>query len=46
LILIYVLIQSVLSSSGKSFYAHRVCLLSSSDTFRAMFDGGYRVCIN
>ncbi|KEH23765.1 ARM repeat protein interacting WITH ABF2 protein [Medicago truncatula] len=27
---------------GKSFYAHRVCLLSSSDTFRAMFDGGYR----
>ncbi|XP_030486794.2 ARM REPEAT PROTEIN INTERACTING WITH ABF2 [Cannabis sativa] len=27
---------------GKRFYAHRICLLASSDTFRAMFDGGYR----
>ncbi|KAL9232841.1 hypothetical protein vseg_007905 [Gypsophila vaccaria] len=27
---------------GKRFYAHRVCLLASSDAFRAMFDGGYR----
>nr|XP_004493669.1 ARM REPEAT PROTEIN INTERACTING WITH ABF2-like isoform X1 [Cicer arietinum] len=26
---------------GKSFYAHKVCLVSS-DIFRAMFDGGYR----
>ncbi|GAB2220230.1 hypothetical protein Drorol1_Dr00007873 [Drosera rotundifolia] len=29
-------------NSGKRFYAHRICLLASSDTFRAMFDGGYR----
>ncbi|CAN1766063.1 ARM REPEAT PROTEIN INTERACTING WITH ABF2, partial [Linum perenne] len=28
---------------GKRFYAHRICLLASSDTFRAMFDGGYKV---
>ncbi|PPE01323.1 hypothetical protein GOBAR_DD01649 [Gossypium barbadense] len=28
--------------SGKRFYAHRICLLASSDAFRAMFDGGYR----
>ncbi|CAN1246848.1 ARM REPEAT PROTEIN INTERACTING WITH ABF2 [Linum grandiflorum] len=27
---------------GKRFYAHRICLLASSDTFRAMFDGGYK----
>ncbi|XP_019456522.1 PREDICTED: ARM REPEAT PROTEIN INTERACTING WITH ABF2-like [Lupinus angustifolius] len=27
---------------GKRFYAHRKCLLASSDTFRAMLDGGYR----
>ncbi|XP_054818516.1 ARM REPEAT PROTEIN INTERACTING WITH ABF2-like isoform X2 [Prosopis cineraria] len=27
---------------GKRFYGHRICLLASSDTFRAMFDGGYR----
>ncbi|KAJ7977400.1 ARM repeat protein interacting with ABF2 [Quillaja saponaria] len=27
---------------GKRFYAHRICLLASSDIFRAMFDGGYR----
>ncbi|XP_047259655.1 ARM REPEAT PROTEIN INTERACTING WITH ABF2-like isoform X3 [Capsicum annuum] len=27
---------------GKLFYAHRICLLASSDAFRAMFDGGYR----
>ncbi|KAL4376071.1 hypothetical protein GQ457_02G003240 [Hibiscus cannabinus] len=27
---------------GKIFYAHRICLLASSDAFRAMFDGGYR----
>ncbi|KAL2948565.1 hypothetical protein AAZX31_20G131300 [Glycine max] len=26
---------------GKRFYAHRICLLASSDAFRAMFDGGY-----
>lgn len=31
--------------SGKRFYAHRICLLASSDAFRAMFDGGYRVSI-
>ncbi|CAI9289414.1 unnamed protein product [Lactuca saligna] len=28
---------------GKRFYAHRIYLLASSDAFRAMFDGGYRV---
>jgi hypothetical protein len=28
---------------GKRFYAHRIALLASSDAFRAMFDGGYRV---
>ncbi|CAI9281102.1 unnamed protein product [Lactuca saligna] len=28
---------------GKRFYAHRICLLASSDAFRAMFDGGYRL---
>ncbi|KAL6188746.1 hypothetical protein ACLB2K_040137 [Fragaria x ananassa] len=27
---------------GRLFYAHRICLLASSDAFRAMFDGGYR----
>ncbi|KAL8224893.1 hypothetical protein R6Q57_017450 [Mikania cordata] len=27
---------------GKKFYAHRICLLASSDAFRAMFNGGYR----
>ncbi|KAK4376279.1 hypothetical protein RND71_006956 [Anisodus tanguticus] len=27
---------------GKRFYAHRICLLASSNAFRAMFDGGYR----
>lgn len=27
---------------GKQFYAHRICLLASSDAFRAMFDGGYK----
>ncbi|CAA0816715.1 ARM REPEAT PROTEIN INTERACTING WITH ABF2 [Striga hermonthica] len=27
---------------GNRFYAHRICLLASSDAFRAMFDGGYR----
>lgn len=27
---------------GKRFYAHKICLLASSDAFRAMFDGGYR----
>ncbi|XP_043692076.1 ARM REPEAT PROTEIN INTERACTING WITH ABF2-like isoform X2 [Telopea speciosissima] len=27
---------------GRRFYAHRIALLASSDTFRAMFDGGYR----
>uniref|UniRef100_A0A2P2LPB0 ARM REPEAT PROTEIN INTERACTING WITH ABF2 isoform X2 n=1 Tax=Rhizophora mucronata TaxID=61149 RepID=A0A2P2LPB0_RHIMU len=30
---------------GRRFYAHRICLLASSDAFRAMFDGGYRVCV-
>jgi hypothetical protein len=29
--------------SGRRFYAHRIALLASSDAFRAMFDGGYRV---
>ncbi|KAE8703724.1 ARM REPEAT PROTEIN INTERACTING WITH ABF2 [Hibiscus syriacus] len=28
---------------GKRFYAHRICLLASSDSFRAMFDGDYRM---
>ncbi|XP_022722644.1 ARM REPEAT PROTEIN INTERACTING WITH ABF2-like isoform X1 [Durio zibethinus] len=27
---------------GRRFYAHRICLLASSDAFHAMFDGGYR----
>jgi hypothetical protein len=27
---------------GRDFYAHRIALLSASDTFRAMFDGGYK----
>ncbi|KAJ4955125.1 hypothetical protein NE237_011908 [Protea cynaroides] len=27
---------------GRHFHAHRIALLASSDTFRAMFDGGYR----
>ncbi|GBG88105.1 hypothetical protein CBR_g46594 [Chara braunii] len=27
---------------GTKFYAHRIALLASSDTFRAMFDGGYK----
>ena len=27
---------------GQPFYAHRIMLLASSDTFRAMFDGGYK----
>ncbi|GFZ06032.1 ARM repeat protein interacting with ABF2 [Actinidia rufa] len=31
-----------LLATGKRFYAHRICLLASSDAFRAMFDGGYR----
>ncbi|KAM3735288.1 hypothetical protein ACB098_10G077700 [Castanea mollissima] len=31
---------------GKRFYAHRICLLASSDAFRAMFDGGYRIHIH
>jgi len=31
--------------AGKQFYAHRICLLASSDAFRAMFDGGYRVSL-
>lgn len=38
------LIISVLLS-GRRFYAHRICLLASSDAFRAMFDGGYRVSL-
>ncbi|KAI7736557.1 hypothetical protein M8C21_015790 [Ambrosia artemisiifolia] len=29
-------------ANGKRFYAHRICLLASSDAFRAMFDGGYK----
>ncbi|KAL8148191.1 hypothetical protein AgCh_005519 [Apium graveolens] len=28
---------------GKRFFAHRICLLASSDAFQAMFDGGYGV---
>ncbi|KAK6135040.1 hypothetical protein DH2020_031218 [Rehmannia glutinosa] len=31
-----------IDKNGKRFYAHRICLLASSDAFRAMFDGGYR----
>ncbi len=27
---------------GRRFYAHRIALLASSDTFRAMFDGHYK----
>ncbi|KAK9815710.1 hypothetical protein WJX72_008429 [[Myrmecia] bisecta] len=27
---------------GQNFYAHRIALLASSDTFRAMFDGHYK----
>ena len=27
---------------GQPFYAHRIALLASSDTFRAMLDGGYK----
>ena len=27
---------------NRKFYAHRIALLASSDTFRAMFDGHYR----
>ncbi|XP_047959366.1 ARM REPEAT PROTEIN INTERACTING WITH ABF2-like isoform X3 [Salvia hispanica] len=30
---------------GRRFYAHRICLLASSDAFRAMFDGGYRASV-
>jgi hypothetical protein len=33
----------LIPSTGKRFYAHRIALLASSDAFRAMFDGGYRV---
>lgn len=32
-----------LCSAGRRFCAHRICLLASSDAFRAMFDGGYLV---
>ena len=28
---------------GRKFYAHRIALLASSEAFRAMFSGGYRV---
>ncbi|CAL9230111.1 unnamed protein product [Arabidopsis halleri] len=27
---------------GKQFYAHKICLVASSDIFRAMFDGLYK----
>ncbi|KAJ4882929.1 hypothetical protein Rs2_33022 [Raphanus sativus] len=27
---------------GKKFYAHKICLVASSDIFRAMFDGLYK----
>ena len=27
---------------GQTFHAHRIALLASSDTFRAMFDGHYK----
>lgn len=33
----------VFPCAGQRFYAHRIALLASSDAFRAMFDGGYRV---
>ncbi|KAL6499511.1 hypothetical protein OROGR_027421 [Orobanche gracilis] len=36
------LVEGQNQSKGKRFYAHRICLLASSDAFRAMFDGGYR----
>lgn len=29
-------------AQGQKFYAHRIALLASSDTFRAMFDGHYK----
>jgi len=32
-----------LTVQGTRSYAHRIALLASSDAFRAMFDGGYRV---
>jgi len=28
---------------GKQFYAHKIGLVASSDIFRAMFDGLYKV---
>lgn len=28
---------------GRQFHAHRIALLASSEAFRAMFNGGYRV---
>ena len=40
------LIFWILFVSGKRFYAHRIVLLASSDAFRAMFDGGYKVSSN
>ncbi|XP_010536264.1 PREDICTED: ARMADILLO BTB ARABIDOPSIS PROTEIN 1-like [Tarenaya hassleriana] len=27
---------------GRQFYAHKICLVASSDTFRALFDGFYK----
>ncbi|KAF6135107.1 hypothetical protein GIB67_040418 [Kingdonia uniflora] len=40
---IYNVVQLYLgATAGERFYAHRIALLASSDTFRAMFDGGYR----
>ena len=34
---------SLFPNAGERFYAHRIALLASSDAFRAMFDGGYKV---
>ena len=42
----YINTSVIVLLSGKRFYAHRICLLASSDAFRAMFDGGYRVRID
>jgi hypothetical protein len=44
--LLTLILSLILLLSGKRFYAHRICLLASSDAFRAMFDGGYRVRID
>lgn len=43
--LLTTLIILIIYCTGKRFYAHRIALLASSDAFRAMFDGGYRVSL-